>query len=79
MQSAQLTVDVPPGHPGAPLGDPDQEQGEPAEQDVGADAGFEPVEHRAQLDGATGQEPGIYLRKQGETRPRGRPQRIEDP
>ena len=36
---------------GAPFSDPDQEQGEPAEQEVGADAWFEPVEHRAQLDG----------------------------
>ena len=36
-----------PGLPGAGLHDPDEEQGEPAEQDVGADAGFEAVEHRA--------------------------------
>ena len=32
-------------------GEPDHQQREPAEQDVGADAGLEPMQHRAQLDG----------------------------
>ena len=39
-----------PGLPGAGLDDPDQEQGEPAEQDVGADAVLEAVEDGAQVD-----------------------------
>ena len=40
-----------PGLAGAAFGDPDEQQREPAEQDVGADAVFEPVEDRAQLQG----------------------------
>ena len=51
MQPAEFAVDAAPGRAGAAFGDPDQQQRQPAQQDVGADAGFEPVEHRAQLDG----------------------------
>ena len=38
---------APPGQAGASFGDADQQQGEPAEQDVGADAWFDAV-----VDGA---------------------------
>ena len=37
--------------PSASFRDTDEEQREPAEQDVGADAGLEPMEDRAQLQG----------------------------
>ena len=46
MDPVELGGDAVPGPPGASFGDPDQQQGEPAEQHVGADAGFEAVEHR---------------------------------
>ena len=36
---------------GASFGDADEQQGEPAEQDVGADAWFEAVEDGPQLEG----------------------------
>ena len=39
-----------PGLAGAGLDDPDQEQREPAEHDVGADALFEAVVDRAQVE-----------------------------
>ncbi len=39
------------GGVGAALGDADEEQGEPAQQHMGADATFEPVEHGPQLEG----------------------------
>jgi hypothetical protein len=45
VQPAQLSGEGAPGLTGAPLGDPDQQQREPAEQDVG----LKPMEHRAQL------------------------------
>jgi hypothetical protein len=48
---AQLSGEGAPGLAAAPLGEPDHQQREPAEQDVGADAGLEPMQHRAQLDG----------------------------
>ena len=41
---------VPPGVVGAGLGDADQQEGEPAQHDVGADAVLEAVEHRAQFE-----------------------------
>jgi hypothetical protein len=40
VKPAQLAGQGRPGLPGAPLGDPDQEQRQPAEQHVGADAWF---------------------------------------
>ena len=41
VQALQLVAGAGPGGAGAGLDDPGQEQGEPAEQDVGADAVFE--------------------------------------
>jgi hypothetical protein len=49
VQAAQVEGDPPPGQPGAASGDADQQQGRPAEQDVGADAGLDAVEHWPQL------------------------------
>ncbi|WP_405088491.1 hypothetical protein [Microbispora sp. NBC_01389] len=40
-----------PGHAGLGLNDADEQQGEPAQDDVGADAFFEPVVDRPQVDG----------------------------
>ena len=45
--------------PGAGLDDPDQEQGEPAEQDVGADPVLEAVVDRAQVDDVLHVAPGV--------------------
>jgi hypothetical protein len=45
----QLAAHGGPGLPGLVLRDADEEQGEPAEDDVGADALFEPVVDRAQV------------------------------
>src|ERR1700747_2918771 len=47
---AELAGDLVPGGAGGGLGDPDQEQGEPAQDDVGADPLFQPVVDRAQVD-----------------------------
>jgi hypothetical protein len=47
VDAAHLDGDAPPGELGAPLRDTDQQQGEPAEQDVSADAWFDAV-----VDGA---------------------------
>ena len=38
---------APTGRPGAAFGDADEQQRQPADQDVGADAVFEPVEDGA--------------------------------
>jgi hypothetical protein len=51
MHSAELDRDAAPGQPGAAFGDPDEEQRQPAQQHVGADAGLEAVEHRPQFEG----------------------------
>ena len=53
VQALQLERDPSPGLAGLAFGDADQQQGEPAEQDVGADAVFEAVEDRAQLERAS--------------------------
>lgn len=50
MHPGQLPVDRGSGRAGAAFGDPDQQQREPAEQDVGADPCLEPVVHRAQRE-----------------------------
>src|ERR1035438_3968935 len=47
---AELVGDLVPGGAGGGLGDPDEEQGEPAEDDVGADPLFQPVVDRPQVD-----------------------------
>jgi len=47
VDAVELGGDAVPRHAGASFGDADKQQGEPAEQHVGADAGFEAVEHRA--------------------------------
>ena len=51
VDAAELDGDAPPGGAGASFGDADEQQGEPAQQHVGADAGFEAVEDGAQLEG----------------------------
>jgi hypothetical protein len=51
VDSAEFERDASPVQPGASFGDADEQQGEPAEQDVGADAGFAAVEHRPQFEG----------------------------
>ncbi len=43
VEAGGLGVDPPPGDAGAALGDADEEQRQPAQEDVGADAGFEAV------------------------------------
>jgi hypothetical protein len=50
VETLQLGRDPPPALVGRALGDPDQEQGEPADDDVGPDAVLEPVEDGAQLE-----------------------------
>lgn len=47
MHPAELGRDLAPGHPGAAFGDADEQQGEPAQQHVGADTGLQAV-----VDGA---------------------------
>src|SRR5262249_45191349 len=49
-EQVQLVGDLGPGGPGSGLGDADQEQREPAQDDVGADALLFPVIDRAQVD-----------------------------
>jgi hypothetical protein len=49
--SSELPVDVSPGLAAAAFGDAGQEQGQPADQDVGADAVFEAVEHWPEQQG----------------------------
>jgi hypothetical protein len=49
-QSLQLGRDPPPALIGGALGDPDQQEGEPADDDVRLDAVLEPVEDGAQLE-----------------------------
>ena len=44
---AEFGGDAPPGRPGAAFGDADEQQRQPADQDVGADAVLEPVEDGA--------------------------------
>jgi len=46
----ELAGDLVPGGSGGGLGDADEEQGEPAEDDVGADPLLQPVVDRAQVD-----------------------------
>ena len=50
VESLQLDRDPSPGLAGRAFGDPDQQQGEPADDDVGADAVFEAVEDGSQLE-----------------------------
>src|SRR6266545_1863473 len=49
VQAVEVGADGRPGSAGGGLGDADEEQGQPAEQDVGADAVFEAVVDRAQV------------------------------
>ena len=46
----ELVGDLVPGGAGGRLGDPDEQEGEPAQDDVGADPLFQPVVDRAQVD-----------------------------
>ena len=50
VQPPELECDAPPGLVGLAFGDPDEEQREPGEQDVGADAVLEAVEDGAQFE-----------------------------
>lgn len=56
LQAAGFAVDPPPGSLAAAFGDPGQEQCQPAQEHVGADAGLQPVEDRAE------QQLGLSLR-----------------
>ena len=47
VDAAEFGGDAPPGRPGAAFGDADEQQRQPADQDVGADAVLEPVEDGA--------------------------------
>ena len=49
--AAGLAGDPRPRVAGRLLGDADEEQGEPADEDMRADAGLEPVEHRPEHEG----------------------------
>ena len=51
VESLQFGRDPSPALAALAFGDPDQQQREPADDDVGADAVFEPVEDGAQLQG----------------------------
>ena len=53
MELVEFRADGPPGLAGRILGDPDEQQGEPAEQDVGPDAILSAVEDRAQSRGSS--------------------------
>ena len=46
LQALEFVAQAVPGVAGGGLGDADEQQGEPAQQDVGADAVFEPVVDR---------------------------------
>jgi len=48
VHAVELVTDVAPGVAGRVLDDPDEEEREPAELDVGADAVFAVVEDRSQ-------------------------------
>ncbi|MEU3278741.1 hypothetical protein ABZ698_16875 [Streptomyces antibioticus] len=50
MEAVELAADLRPGVTGGGLGDPDQQEGEPAQDDVGADAFFEAVVDGPQVD-----------------------------
>ena len=50
LQAVQLGGEGPPGRAGGGLHDPDQQQRQPAQHDVGADAFLQPVVDRAQID-----------------------------
>jgi hypothetical protein len=50
VEALQLGRDPPPALVGGAFGDPDQQQGEPADDDVGVDAVLEAVEDGAQLE-----------------------------
>jgi hypothetical protein len=60
VQFLQVLADPVPGVAGGGLDDPDQEQREPAEDDVGADAVFEPVVDRAQFQGGLHVPPAAF-------------------
>src|SRR6476659_5320850 len=47
VDAAEFGGDAPPGRPGAAFGDADEQQRQPADQDVGADAVLKPVEDGA--------------------------------
>ena len=51
VDAAELDRDPPPRQVGGPFGDPDQQQGEPAQQDVGADPRFQMVMNRPEFEG----------------------------
>jgi hypothetical protein len=51
VEPLQLGCDPPPALAGGAFGDPDQEEGEPADDDVRLDAALEPVGDGAQLEG----------------------------
>ena len=52
VEPFELTAEVAPGVVGLAFGDPDEQEREPADEDVGADALLEAVEDRAEPEGA---------------------------
>ncbi|MGH9135915.1 MAG: hypothetical protein ACRD0G_02575 [Acidimicrobiales bacterium] len=51
--AAELGSDAPPDDVAAPFGDARQQESEPGQQHMSADAGLDAVEHGAQLEGGT--------------------------
>jgi hypothetical protein len=60
VQLVELVADVVPGQAGGGLGDADQQQGQPAQDDVGADALFEAVVDRPQVQGGLEGAPAAF-------------------
>src|SRR6266545_4341171 len=60
VQLVELVADVVPGQTCGGLGDAEQEQGQPAQDDVGADALFEAVVDRSQLQGGLEGAPAAF-------------------
>jgi hypothetical protein len=60
VQFLKVLADAVPGAAGGGLDDPDKQQREPAEDDVGADAVFEPVMDRPQFQGGLHVSPAAF-------------------
>src|ERR1035437_6578219 len=64
VHPVELVADVAPGVAGGVLGDPDEQQGEPAEVNVAANPVFAVVEHRPQAQGAFHVSPAAFNSEQ---------------
>src|SRR5262249_38057828 len=60
VQLVEVVADVVPGAPGGGLSDADQQQGQPAQDDVGADTWFEAVVDRPQVQGGLQGAPAAF-------------------